>query len=98
MLANTWFEKQQDSELRCNFLRELSRIFLSLSKTPLPRIGSFIINRDGFLTLSNRPLSMELQDLENENVPTHISRDYTYNTVESYVMDILGAHDSRLRN
>lgn len=41
---------------------------------------------------------MELQDLENENVPTHISRDYTYNTVESYVMDILGAHDSRLRN
>ncbi|KAI2722587.1 hypothetical protein CBS147332_3516 [Penicillium roqueforti] len=48
MLANTWSEKQQDNELRCNFLRDLSRIFLSLSKTPLPRIGSFIINRDGF--------------------------------------------------
>lgn len=41
---------------------------------------------------------MELQELENENIPTGLSRDYTYSTVESYVADILVVHDSRLQN
>ncbi|KAJ5963372.1 uncharacterized protein N7479_003248 [Penicillium vulpinum] len=41
---------------------------------------------------------MELQYLENENIPTEMPRDYTYNTVESCVMDILRVHDNRLRN
>lgn len=98
MLSNTWAEKQHDIELRTNFFRGLSQILLSISRTPLPRIGSFIINKEGYLTLSNRLLSMELQDLENEKIPTGLSRDYTYSTVESYVTDLLGAHDSRLRN
>lgn len=98
MLSNTWSEKQHDDELRRNFFRDYSRILLSISRTPLPRIGSFIINREGFLTLSNRPLSMELQELENEKIPTDLPRDYTYSSVESYVTDILGIHDSRLRN
>ncbi|KAJ6096077.1 hypothetical protein N7486_006823 [Penicillium sp. IBT 16267x] len=40
---------------------------------------------------------MELQDLENENIPTDMPRNYTYSTVESYVTDILGVHDNRLR-
>lgn len=97
MLSNTWSEKQHDVGLRTNFFKGLSRILLSISRKPLPRIGSFIINTDGYLTLSNRPLSMELQELENEKIPTEIPRDYTYSTVESYVTDILGAHDSRLR-
>jgi len=48
--------------------------------------------------LSNRPLSMELQELENEKIPTELSRDDTYSRVGSYVIDILGTHDSRLRN
>jgi hypothetical protein len=98
MLSNTWSENQHDIKLRTNFFRSLSRILLSISKTPLPRIGSFIINKEGYLTLSNRPLSMELQELENEKIPTGLPRDYTYSTVESYVADILGVHDSRLRN
>ncbi|GFG19491.1 hypothetical protein IFM5058_10143 [Aspergillus udagawae] len=98
MLSNTWSENQHDIKLRTNFFRSLSQILLSISKTPLPRIGSFIINKEGYLTLSNRPLSMELQELENEKIPTGLPRDYTYSTVESYVADILGVHDSRLRN
>ncbi|QKX62018.1 uncharacterized protein TRUGW13939_09174 [Talaromyces rugulosus] len=98
MLSNTWSEKQNDVELRTNFFKSLSQILLSISRTPLPRIGSFIINREGYLTLSNRPLSMELQELENEKIPTELSRDCTYSTVGSYVTDILGVHDSRLRN
>lgn len=98
MLSDTWFEKRHDTELRSNFFRDISRILLSLSRSPLPRIGSFIIDSEGFLTLANRPLSMELQELENEGVPTNIPRDYTYSTVESYVSDILGVHDNRLRH
>jgi hypothetical protein len=39
---------------------------------------------------------MEPQGLENENIPTGIPYDFTYLTVESYVTDILGVHDSRL--
>ncbi|KAL2369351.1 hypothetical protein RJ035_000765 [Blastomyces gilchristii] len=65
---------------------------------PLPHIGSFIIDYNGFLRLSNRPLSIEIQQLENEKIPTHIPRDYTYSTVESYVMDMLAIHDSQLQN
>ncbi|QQK47979.1 Aminoglycoside phosphotransferase [Penicillium digitatum] len=98
MLSNTWTEKQHDVQLRKNFFRSLSHILLSISRTPLPRIGSFVIDKEGYLTLSNRPLSMELQELENEKIPTGLCRDYTYSTVESYITDILGVHDSRLRN
>ena len=98
MLSNTWSEKQHDVELRTNLFRGLSQILLSISRLPLPRIGSFIINKEGYLTLSNRPLSMELQELENEKIPTGLSRDYTYSTVESYITDLLWVHDSRLLN
>ncbi|KAJ5081337.1 hypothetical protein NUU61_009601 [Penicillium alfredii] len=41
---------------------------------------------------------MELHELENEKIPTELSREYTYSTVESYVTDLLRGHDSRLRN
>lgn len=98
MLSNTWLDKQHDITLRTNFFRELSRILLSISRTPLPRIGSFIIDYNGFLCLTNRPLSIEVQQLENEHIPTYIHSDYTYSTVDSYVIDILGAHDSRFRH
>lgn len=98
MLSNTWKEGQHDLKLRINLLRDLSRIFLSLCRLPLPRIGSFIIDDGGFLCLANRPLSVEIQQLENEKIPTDIPRDYTYSTVDSYVIDILGIHDNRFRH
>jgi hypothetical protein len=97
MLSNTWKEGRHDLKLRTNLLRDLSRIFLSLCRLPLPRIGSFIIDDDGFLCLANRPLSIEIQQLENEKIPTDIPRDYTYSTVDSYVIDIFGIHDNRFR-
>ncbi|EER28632.1 hypothetical protein D8B26_001096 [Coccidioides posadasii str. Silveira] len=96
MLSNTWSDGQQDIKRRTNLFRGLSRILLNISRKPLPRIGSFIIDENGYLRLVNRPLSFDIQILENEKIPTHIHRDFTYSTVESYVMDILGAHDSRL--
>lgn len=98
MLSKTWFKKNNDIELRTNFFQDLSRILLSISRIPLPRIGSFVINSDGYLCLKNRPVSVEIQGLENERIPTDMPRDFTYSTVESYLYDLLRIHDNRLKN
>lgn len=98
MLSNSWPEKQYDIRLRTNLFRDLSRILLSIGRIALPKIGSFVIDHNGFLCLTNRPLSLEIQELENEEIPTNIPRDCTYSTVNSYVMDIVGFHDSRVRH
>lgn len=98
MLSKTWSEKQHDVELRTNIFRSRSRILLSLIRTPVSHVGSFIIDRARYLTLSNRPLSSGLQDWENERIPPHMSRNDTYSTVMSYVMHMLAIHDSRLRS
>lgn len=99
MLSSTWFENNQhDDKLRTNFFHDLARILLSISRIPLPQIGSFIIDDAGFLRLANRPLSVEMAELENDEIPTHIPRDYTYSTTDSYVVDTLAFHDSRLQN
>ncbi|PGG99399.1 hypothetical protein GX51_06333 [Blastomyces parvus] len=90
--------KQHDIKLPTNLSGDLSRILLSLSQIPLQQLGSFIIDCNGFLRLANLPLSIETQQLENEKIPTNIPRDYTYSTVESYLMDMLAIHDSHLQN
>lgn len=97
MLSNTWEEGRHDPKLRMNLFRDLSRIYLSITRVPLPRIGSFIIDRAGFLRLANRPLAVEMGQLESERIPTDIPRDYTYTTLDSYVVDVLGYHDNRFR-
>ncbi|RDW81330.1 uncharacterized protein DSM5745_04887 [Aspergillus mulundensis] len=68
-----------------------------MSQIPTPRIGSFIVDHKGFLKLANRPLSIEIQQLENEHIPTGIHRDYTYSTVDSYLADVLTFHDNRFQ-
>ncbi|PYI28058.1 hypothetical protein BP00DRAFT_459711 [Aspergillus indologenus CBS 114.80] len=98
MLSNTWADARSDSKRRANLFHGLARILLRISQTPVPKIGSFIIDPKGYLVLANRPLSMEIQQLENEHIPTGIPRDYTYSTVDSYVTDILDYHDSRFRH
>ncbi|KKZ66798.1 hypothetical protein EMCG_07516 [[Emmonsia] crescens] len=98
MLSNTWVDGQHDVKLRTNLFTSLARIFLNVSRIPLPRIGSFVIDNDGFLRLANRPLSIEIHQLENEGIPTGIPQDYTYTTVDSYIVDMLSLHDSRFQN
>lgn len=98
MLSSTWLEQYPNSQLRGNFFRDLSRIMLSLSRISLPTIGSFVIDKDGYLQLKNRPLSLEIQALENDGIPTDMSRCYTYSTVESYVVDLLRFHNNRLKH
>ena len=98
MLSNSWNDRRHEARLRMNLFRGLSRILLTIARIPVPRVGSFIIDDNGYLALDNRPLSLEIQDLENEKIPVDIGRDFTYSTVNSYVADTLAFHDSRLRH
>lgn len=97
MLSKSWEEKRQDKSRRTNLFKDLSRIMLSLGRVPLARIGSLTLDDEGALSLTNRPLTLQLQDLENEGIPTHIARNCTYTAVEPYMLDLLSYHDSRLR-
>ncbi|KAL8789575.1 MAG: hypothetical protein Q9195_006752 [Heterodermia aff. obscurata] len=97
MLMYTWDEERHDKNKRTNLFRDLSRIMLSLGRVPLPRIGSFTINDEGVLSLTNWPLTYALHDLENEGVPTDIARNQTYTPTEQYVLDTLAYHENLLR-
>ncbi|KKY13734.1 hypothetical protein UCRPC4_g06919 [Phaeomoniella chlamydospora] len=96
MLSETFKDRKGDEDLQSNLFTDLSRILLSLAKIPQPRIGSFTFEDDGRITLSNRPLTLQLHMLENEKVPTNIGRKTTYSSVADYIYDLLGYHDSRL--
>jgi hypothetical protein len=71
---------------------------LSLGWIFCQRIGSFTVDNGGFISLSNRPLTLRLQYLENEGVPTDIDRRLTYSVAEPYLFDLLAYHDSRIRH
>lgn len=98
MLSETWDEFQHSQEKRSNLFRDLSRIMLSLSQLPQPRIGSWTLDSKGILQLTNRPLTLRLQQLENEGIPTDIDRSLTYSATDGYYLDILDCHDNRIRH
>ncbi|RDW61698.1 uncharacterized protein DSM5745_10370 [Aspergillus mulundensis] len=98
MLSETWADGRQNVKLRTNLFHGLSRIMLAMARVPLPRIGSFTLDSQGYLSLTNRPLTLEIQQLENEDIPVDISRSTTHSTVDSYAADVLAFHESRLRN
>jgi hypothetical protein len=98
MLSESWEELRQDRARRETLFRGLSRILISLAQSPFPRIGSLTIDNQGVLSLTNRPLTLRLQHLENEGVPTNIDRNLTYSTTDSYLSDLLAYHDSRIRH
>lgn len=98
MLSETWDEFPHHPDKTANFYRDLSRIMLSLSQRPLPRIGSWTIDSNGVLQLSNRPLTLRFHQLENAGIPTNIGRNLTYPSTDSYYLDILFCHDSRIRH
>ena len=98
MLSATWEELRHDKSRRINLFTDLSRIILSLGRIPLPRIGSFTIDDDGVVKLTNRPLTLPLQFWENEGIPTNINRSLTYSSVDPYLLDLLACHDNRLHH
>ncbi|KAI9848894.1 MAG: hypothetical protein M1837_006410 [Sclerophora amabilis] len=96
MLTKTWEQRRQDKTLQANLFRDLSRIILSLGHLPLPRVGSFTIDDGGFVSVTNRPLTLGLHKMENDDIPIDIPRHLTYSTTESYVLDLLHCHRMRL--
>ncbi|KAB8206342.1 hypothetical protein BDV34DRAFT_212508 [Aspergillus parasiticus] len=98
MLSETWDEDHHHRDKRINLFRGLSRIMLSLSQIPLPRIGSWTLDPNGALRLSNRPLTLRLHQLENGGIPTNIGRTLTYPAADAYYLDLLACHDSRIRH
>ncbi|EEP78674.1 predicted protein [Uncinocarpus reesii 1704] len=98
MLSNSWETQRHDQHRRANLFRDLSRIILSLSQTPLPYIASLTIDDDCMLSPTNRPLSLVLQKLENESIPTGIPRKLTYNATDPYYLDLLACHDNIIRH
>lgn len=50
------------------------------------------------MRLQNRPLTKEIHQLENENIPLDIPRDVTYADTCSYVNALLSYHDKELRH
>lgn len=95
MLSSSWELKKNDTRLRTNLFKGLSRILLDMAKVPVPRLGSFAINSNGFLALSNRPRLPIITEMEAKQIPVDIPRDTTYSLVDSFVTDLLAIHDSR---
>ena len=71
---------------------------LLLAQSSFPRIGSLTIDNRGVLSLTNRPLTLQLQQLENRGIPTNIPRNLTYFAADTYFLDLLAYHDSRIRH
>ncbi|PYI04785.1 hypothetical protein BO78DRAFT_431105 [Aspergillus sclerotiicarbonarius CBS 121057] len=98
MLSDTWENGRQDKALRTTLFRDLSRIMIALTRTPLQRIGSFVLDDTGRLSLSNRPLTLQIPFLENEGIPIDMSRQVTHSRADSYINDVLAMHESRFRH
>lgn len=96
LLSETFDTFKDDSDRRHNLFKSLARIRLDLAKAQQPPIGSLTITHNGALTVSNRPLTLQLHWLENEGIPTYSSRDTTYTSADSYLLDVLAYHDSRM--
>lgn len=98
MLSETWEEGRHNVQLRTNLFHGLSRTLLALTRSPLPRIGSFVLDKNGYLRLNNRPLTLQIHQLENEQIPLDMPRNATHTSIDSYINDILSFHESRLRH
>ncbi|KAI9760780.1 MAG: hypothetical protein M1840_002209 [Geoglossum simile] len=74
VLPKQWDQIRHNSAGRKRIFRDLARIIISLSRSPMERIGSLTIDNQGFLSLGNRPLTIDLGLLEREGIES-IERD-----------------------
>ncbi|KAJ5976554.1 hypothetical protein N7481_010261 [Penicillium waksmanii] len=96
MLSDTWGEYLlTDKTRRHTLFSDIAKIMVQLSRIQFPRIGSLSLDDDGLIKLTNRPLTLRLQTLENEGIPT-IPRSSTFQCVEPYILDLLHCHDNRI--
>lgn len=96
-LWESWEHHRNDSMKRKNLIRDLSDIILAVGRKTMPRIGSLTVDDHGYLGLNNRPLTVPLQQLENERIDPGIERSYTYTNAISYAVELLESHNQTLR-
>ncbi|KAH0292701.1 hypothetical protein KCU62_g2027, partial [Aureobasidium sp. EXF-3399] len=73
----------EDPERRRNLYHGLAKILLRLANVPLARIGSWTMDNDGDISLTNRPI-FDLQISWNRHaIPTEVSRNTTYTSAAS---------------
>lgn len=96
MLADSWTELRHNQTRRTNLIRDLSRIILSLSRVPLPQIGSWTIDNQCILTLTNRPLFNQFHVMENQGMDSSVPRNLTYTATDGLYADLLACHDQRI--
>ena len=96
MLSDIW--PPHTINQKQNLYKSMSRIMLDLARHPLEKIGSFTIHNSGEIKLSNRPLTLRLAVLENEDIPTEMPRDRCYSTTDLYLYDLLHCLDLKLRH
>jgi hypothetical protein len=98
MLSGSWEELRHDQNRRTTLFKDISRIILVLDQSPMPRIGSLTIDNRGVLSLTNRPLTCQLQIMQNEGILTNIDRNLKYSNTGMYLLDLLAYHDNRIRH
>ena len=98
MLSSSWSKLRHDPVRRENLFRDLSKVMLALAQHPQPRVGSFTIDDQGLISLTNRPLTVEIHKLENENISSEITRDFTFTSSDAYFNDVLRCQDLRIRH
>ncbi|EGD94624.1 hypothetical protein TESG_02133 [Trichophyton tonsurans CBS 112818] len=90
------YEKFIQKSKTQNLYRSFAKAMMSLANIPRQRIGSWTIDNNGRLSLSNRPLFSRISRFENLGIPSGIPRDTTYNNTDSFYNDCIGIHDNRI--
>ncbi|EXJ82246.1 hypothetical protein A1O3_06059, partial [Capronia epimyces CBS 606.96] len=73
ILSRFWDTGHTNKQLRKNLYRSLSQVISRIGRVISLESGhSLIIEDQGFLHLRNRPLTLEIQDLEKDTIPLHI--------------------------
>jgi len=98
MLSDSWGEMSHERSRRMTVFAGIARIMLSISAQTFSHIGSLTIDDQGVISLTNRPLTFSIHQLENDGVSSGIARDRTYTETDSYYSDLLNTHDNRLRD
>ena len=96
MLSESQETFRYNQSQRANLFRDIYQIILSLAQSPFPYIGSLIIDNCSVLSLANRPLTLQLQQLENRGILTNIPRNLTYSATDAYFLDLLAYYNSRI--
>lgn len=92
------FDKFIQKSKTQNLYRSFAKVMMSLAKIPQPRIGSWTIDNNGQLSLSNRPLLPHITKFENWGIPSGIPRKTTYTNTDSFYNDCIGVYDNRLEH